>query len=202
MRGTTATSQQTVTVTGTAIARRSDSESGSISRILAAAASIAVAITIIVVGRKFIRRFSGSSAAYPDIPHTRTTDIFPDEAEDMPYLSSQGYEAPTSQSQPPPVSGRQAIALLEDTTGKQWMIYQGENTIGRHGSNTVQIHDESVSRYHAKITVNGGHCHFEDWQASHPSEINGRLLESNKRYELKSSDRIRVGSSLLSFKWL
>ncbi|HLA44468.1 MAG TPA: VWA domain-containing protein, partial [Aggregatilineales bacterium] len=160
VRGTTATSQQTVTVTGTAIARRSDSESGSISRILAAAASIAVAITIIVVGRKFIRRFSGRSAAYPDIPHTRTTDIFPDEAEDMPYLSSQGYEAPTSQSQPPPVSGRQAIALLEDTTGKQWMIYQGENTIGRHGSNTVQIHDESVSRYHAKITVNGGHCHF------------------------------------------
>jgi hypothetical protein len=106
---------------------------------------------------------------------------------------------------PQPVRAKtteQPVAELRGANGEQWTVYEGDNTIGRHGSNRIQIKDESTSRYHARIEVIGGKCFFSDWQASHPSEINGVLLKPNTRYELKNGDTIRIGSHLLRFQKL
>ena len=100
----------------------------------------------------------------------------------------------TQESAPPP-----PVAELHGPNGERWNLIPGENTLGRHGSSQIQIRDESISRYHAKIEVHGKRCFFLDWQASHPSEINGELLQTGARHELKNGDRIRVGSTLLEF---
>jgi len=112
---------------------------------------------------------------------------------------------PPAETLPPALTlskGGKAVALLQGAAGERWMLTAGENTIGRHSANTIQLKDDAVSRYHAKIEVSGKRCLFSDWQASHPSEINGVLLEAGKRYELKNGDRIRLGSSLLRFEWV
>jgi|GEM_PF-7058016 len=115
---------------------------------------------------------------------------------------------------PPPVSASQALPLtatsvpsdtstsgtgwiLEMADGQQWAVQNGENTIGRHRTNDIMIEDASLSRYHAKIIFENGHCKLKDWQASHPSELNGALLEMGRQYPLKDGDRMRVGATLL-----
>jgi hypothetical protein len=95
-----------------------------------------------------------------------------------------------------------AVAELHGPNGERWTLKQGDNTLGRHGSSQIQIRDESISRYHAKVEIHGKRCYFIDWQASHPSEINGELLQTGARHELKEGDRIRVWSTLLEFKLL
>jgi hypothetical protein len=117
-----------------------------------------------------------------------------------PLLTAEHIAAPP----PPPVHAKTGhpIAELRNMEGETWTIYEGDNTIGRHGSNRIQIKDESTSRYHARIEVTGGKCFFSDWHASHPSEINGVLLKPNTRYELKNGDTIRIGSHLLRFQKL
>jgi hypothetical protein len=111
--------------------------------------------------------------------------------------------APPQDAMPPPVVAAGApiaVAELYGPSGERWHLNPGENTLGRHGSSQIQIRDDSISRYHAKVDVHGRRCFFMDWQASHPSEINGALLQAGTRHELKDGDRIRVGSTLLEFK--
>ncbi|MFP4321793.1 MAG: FHA domain-containing protein [Anaerolineales bacterium] len=87
--------------------------------------------------------------------------------------------------------------MLVSEDGAQYPLYKGENTLGRHRSNTLQLSDESVSRYHATLIVSEKGLYFTDWQASHPSEINGVLLTADTEYTLRMGDKLRVGSTLL-----
>ncbi len=102
---------------------------------------------------------------------------------------------------PPIVSSRHPVnAALEGPNGEQWRLNEGQNTIGRHSNNHIQVLDESVSRHHAVIEVMHGHYYYMDLPtASHPSEMNGDLLKPEQRYELQDGTLIRVGSSLLRF---
>ncbi len=105
---------------------------------------------------------------------------------------------------PTPIKAPQATSartpsgyLLVSEDDERWPLYKGENTIGRHGDNLVQIMDDSVSRFHATVIVSEKGVYYTDWQASHPSEINGELLVSDTQYTLRAGDRLRVGSTLL-----
>lgn len=98
-----------------------------------------------------------------------------------------------------PHIGVVAAAVLLGQRGEQFPLYEGENTIGRHSSNMIQIVDSTVSRYHAVIEMFGDEVVFMDWQASQPSEINGELVTPGERHALKDGDRIRVGITSLRF---
>jgi hypothetical protein len=92
-----------------------------------------------------------------------------------------------------------ARAFLVGHTGEHYPLYEGENTIGRHGSNMIQIMDATASRYHAVIEIHGDEFEYMDWQASQPSDLNGQFLERGRRYPLRHGDRIRIGVTVLRF---
>ncbi len=98
-----------------------------------------------------------------------------------------------------PHIGVVAPAVLLGQKGEQFPVYEGENTLGRHSSNMIQIVDSTVSRYHAVIEGFGEEFVFMDWQASQPSEINGELVTPGEHHALKDGDKIRVGITALRF---
>lgn len=186
-QGSTASQQATVIVKARAAAQ----QEGGMPAFVWVIAAFAMGVLVIVGGGSVIawrlrRRISPAAPNLPELP--------------APSIA----EVPTGEEavRPPPVAApsvRYADAELQGSSGERWRLLAGETTIGRHSHNAVQIKDESVSRYHAKIEAVGDRYTFYDWQASHPSEINGSLLEAGKRYELHDGDMIRMGSSLVKF---
>jgi hypothetical protein len=115
------------------------------------------------------------------------------------FFKSSSDALPLLAEAPPKQRKVVTFAELRSLTGERWPLYEGENTLGRQGSNTVQIRDETVSRQHARIDISGRRCLYADWQASHPTEINGTLLEPGEIHELKDGDTLRIGSTLIRF---
>ena len=88
-------------------------------------------------------------------------------------------------------------AVLLSEKNERFPLLDGENTIGRHSSNMVQIMDSTASRYHAVIDVFGDQIVIMDWQASHPTTVNGNALASGERRQLQTGDEIVIGSTAL-----
>lgn len=66
--------------------------------------------------------------------------------------------------------------------------------LGRDASNTVQLDDPSISRFHCELTVNGSDCVLVDANSTHGCfvERDGEW-ESVKNAQLKLTDRVRFG---------
>lgn len=89
--------------------------------------------------------------------------------------------------------------FLLGSNAEKFSLFEGENTIGRHSTNMIQIQDATASRHHAVIEVFGDSFEYLDWQASHPSLINGHPLPSGERVALKHNDVVQLGSTVLRF---
>ncbi len=90
-----------------------------------------------------------------------------------------------------------ARAILIGKKNEHYILYEGENTIGRHGTNIVQILDATVSRYHAVLEIYGDDFFIQDWQASYPTSVNGKPLEKGERRALSHGDQIQFGATPL-----
>lgn len=90
-------------------------------------------------------------------------------------------------------------AFLIGANNEQYPLYEGENTIGRHGTNMVQIMDSTTSRYHAVIEIHGDVYDYVDWRTSQPSVINGHPLAQNEHHALQDGDQIKIGMTVLRF---
>lgn len=88
-------------------------------------------------------------------------------------------------------------AVLLGADNQRHVLIEGENTIGRHSSNMVQILDPTVSRYHAVIEIFGDNISMMDWQASHPSTVNGAVIQIGERKALRTGDQIQMGNTVL-----
>ena len=80
--------------------------------------------------------------------------------------------------------------------GKRYELPARKTTIGRHGSNDIQLQDTKASRRHAQIVFEGSGFKFVDLESSNGSKINGEFVEVKK---LSSGDRIVIGDSILLF---
>ncbi|WP_208821712.1 adenylate/guanylate cyclase domain-containing protein [Tolypothrix sp. PCC 7910] len=72
----------------------------------------------------------------------------------------------------------------------------GMNTIGRSGDNTIVIGDESLSRYHAEITIAEDRITIKDLQSLNHTFVNEAKIE---QYELKDGDLIYCGNVEFKF---
>jgi hypothetical protein len=88
-------------------------------------------------------------------------------------------------------------AVLLSGDNQRYELVEGENTVGRHSSNMVQILDATVSRYHAVIEVFGDNISIMDWQASHPTTVNGEVVQIGERKRLQTGDQIQMGNTVL-----
>src|SRR6266851_1461658 len=69
-------------------------------------------------------------------------------------------------------------------------------TIGREEGNLLRLNDERVSRYHAKVQLDGGDLILTDLESTNGTRVNGHVVQIRR---LRFGDRITVGRSLLLF---
>jgi hypothetical protein len=69
-------------------------------------------------------------------------------------------------------------------------------TIGREEGNHLRLNDERVSRYHAKVQVDGDDLILTDLESTNGTRVNGHVVQIRR---LRVGDRITVGRSLLLF---
>src|SRR5690606_17380125 len=73
--------------------------------------------------------------------------------------------------------------------GKEYILNDGENVIGRGSDNDVVIPVEGVSKKHLKVTVNGETAFAEDLGSSNGTLVNGKII---KRMTIKDGDKIAL----------
>ena len=69
-------------------------------------------------------------------------------------------------------------------------------TIGREEGNTLRLNDERVSRFHAKVQVDGEDYILTDLESTNGTRVNGTAVQIRR---LRIGDRVGVGRSLLLF---
>ena len=69
-------------------------------------------------------------------------------------------------------------------------------TIGREEGNTLRLNDERVSRFHAKVQIDGDDYILTDLESTNGTRVNGTAVQIRR---LRVGDRVGVGRSLLLF---
>ena len=72
----------------------------------------------------------------------------------------------------------------------------GSTTIGRGSDNTITVQDQSVSRHHAKVTLQGETWIVEDVKSANGIVIDGKRVD---KFTLKSNDTFKLGDVEFSF---
>ena len=74
---------------------------------------------------------------------------------------------------------------------RRFVLGPGVNTIGREPSSTVCINDASVSRGHARITVDGNQATLEDMKSKNGTSVMGEAIKGPTI--LKDGDEVEFG---------
>ena len=74
---------------------------------------------------------------------------------------------------------------------RRYVLGTGVNTIGRDPSSTVCINDASVSRNHARITIDGERAMLEDLGSKNGTQIMGEQIRATST--LKDGDEVEFG---------
>lgn len=83
------------------------------------------------------------------------------------------------------------------SAGGSFPLSPGELSIGRAAGCDVRLHDDLVSRLHAKVIVDqDGRISVEDLDSANGTLVNGAAIA--KRTAIEQSDLIEIGSSLLT----
>ncbi len=74
---------------------------------------------------------------------------------------------------------------------RRFVLGQGVNTIGREPASTVCINDASVSRGHARITIEGNQATIEDLKSKNGTSVMGEAIKAPTA--LKDGDELEFG---------
>jgi pSer/pThr/pTyr-binding forkhead associated (FHA) protein len=74
------------------------------------------------------------------------------------------------------------VAVGGKIRGKEIILQEGENTLGRSADCDHQIDVDGVSKKHMRITVNGESAYLEDLGSSNGTIVNGKLVPSKTIY--------------------
>ena len=74
---------------------------------------------------------------------------------------------------------------------RRYVLSAGVNTVGREPSSTVCISDASVSRGHARITIEDGEATLEDLNSKNGTQVMGETLKAPR--VLKDGDEVEFG---------
>ena len=86
------------------------------------------------------------------------------------------------------------IVLAGENLGQMFPVQESETVIGRAHDAAVRLHDDGVSRRHARIVNVGGAISVEDLKSANGTLVNGRRVE---RRTLQDGDKIQVGSTTI-----
>lgn len=95
-----------------------------------------------------------------------------------------------------------AIVVLmgpQGYVGRQWLLTDAEYILGRAIESSIFLDDPSVSRSHAKITIQGAEVSIADMGSSNKTVINGATLDANVKIRLRNNDQIKTGNIIFKF---
>ena len=84
--------------------------------------------------------------------------------------------------------------MLEADNGDVIILLPGENSVGRANGNKVQIVSEKISRFHAKLHVEGSTLTVTDMGSTNGTFVNGARLSKGEAQPLQSGDQIQFGN--------
>jgi len=131
-------------------------------------------------------------------PHWQTAVDQPTTLGDYTNLSDNDKTEILMQTNRLPTTG---LLLVQESVGKlaagkTFPLAERINTIGRSENNHIMLDDNSVSRQHAKIVLEGVVFKVEDLGSSNKVKVNGEKVESQY---LKENDRLEFGRIKLIF---
>src|SRR5271168_121562 len=104
---------------------------------------------------------------------------------------------PSRRSQPPMARAAVTFQVLEGIDrGRIYRDLSIPVTIGREEGNTLRLNDERVSRFHAKVQLDGDDYILTDLESTNGTRVNGTAVQIRR---LRIGDRVGVGRSLLLF---
>ncbi len=74
---------------------------------------------------------------------------------------------------------------------RRYVLSNGVNTIGREPTSAVCINDPSVSRGHARLTIEDGHATIEDLKSKNGTQVMGKLITG--AVPLNDGDEVEFG---------
>ena len=86
------------------------------------------------------------------------------------------------------------IVLAGADVGKMFKLSEGETRIGRSHKADVRLDDDSISRLHVKVHLDGTRVEVEDLNSSNGTMVNGERIT---RHALKDGDKIRLGETTI-----
>ncbi len=86
------------------------------------------------------------------------------------------------------------IVLAGTDVGKMFKLTEGETVIGRSHRADIRLDDDSISRMHAKMTLDGQVIQIEDLSSSNGTLVNGDTVNVNA---LRDGDKIRLGETTI-----
>jgi len=81
---------------------------------------------------------------------------------------------------------------------QKFPLSEGDNVLGRHPDARVQIDHTSISRQHARISIQAGRAVLEDLKSRNGTFLRGRRLTSSSN--LRDGDVIRLGLVTMTFR--
>jgi hypothetical protein len=87
--------------------------------------------------------------------------------------------------------------LINNSSGAKYKLQEKPLTIGRKSDNDIVISDPGVSRYHARVEIDGNDTYLVDLSSTNGTLING---EEISRGRLADDDIISVGNHDLTFR--
>ena len=86
------------------------------------------------------------------------------------------------------------VAVGGKLRGKEFILNDGDNSIGRAADCDHQVAVEGISKKHLRITVNGETAFAEDLGSSNGTLVNGKII---KKVTLKDGDKIALPNVIL-----
>ena len=86
------------------------------------------------------------------------------------------------------------VAVGGKLRGKELVLNEGENTVGRAADCDHQLAVEGISKKHLRVTVNGETAYAEDLGSSNGTLVNGKII---KKITLKDGDKIALPNVIL-----
>jgi len=91
------------------------------------------------------------------------------------------------------------VAVGGKLRGKEFILNDGENTLGRSSECDITISADGVSKKHLQITVNGDTAFVEDLGSANGTIVNGKII---KKITLKDGDKIALPNVIFQFVYV
>ncbi len=92
------------------------------------------------------------------------------------------------------------LRFLGEQPGRDIFLDRGSVTVGSGKEVDIPIQVNSVSRLHARITVEGSSCYLEDLNSRNGTKVNGKLLNYKERVEVSEGDTIELAGEQYCFE--